>query len=84
MDRDDETGCIIYKTELGKYMYEHLNLGLKRHSIIFMLEKLEEKRNRLKENIDEEKNRGIDVSAKEKALFLIDDDFFGYYRELRA
>ena len=49
-----------------------------------MLEKLEDKRNRLKENIEEEKNRGIDVSAKEKALLLIDHDFFGYYRELRA
>ena len=83
MDRDDETGRIIFKTELGKYMYEHLNLGLKRHSIIFMLEKLEEKRNLLEKSIEEDNKRGIDASAKEKVLLIIDKDFFSYYRDLR-
>lgn len=83
LDRDDETGRIIFKTELGKYMYEHLNLGLKRHSIIFMLEKLEEKRNLLEKSIEEDNKRGIDASAKEKVLLIIDKDFFSYYRDLR-
>ena len=84
LDRDDKTGRIFYKTELGKYMYNHLKLYLKRHSIIYMIEKLIEKRTELKESIDKDKKRGIDVSIKEKALFVLDDEFFSYYDQLRT
>lgn len=83
LDRDDKTGCIYPKTELGKYMYEHLRLYLKRHSIIFMVEKLDEKRNQLQKCIEKEKQKGVDVSAKEKALLIIDNEFFLYFKELR-
>lgn len=82
LDRDDNTGCICYKTELGRYMYEHLKLYLKRHSIIFMVEKLKEKRAELKESIDKDIKKGLDVSVKKQALIAIDDEFFAYYDQL--
>lgn len=84
LDRDDNTGCIFYKTEIGKYMYYHLKLYLKRHSIIFMIEKLEAKREELKDSIDEDVKKGIDVSVKEQALLVLDNEFFSYYGQLRA
>lgn len=37
----DPNGNIIAATDLGKYMIKSLNLGLKRHSLIWNLEKLE-------------------------------------------
>lgn len=83
LDRDENTGCIYYKTEIGKYMYEHLRLYLKRHSIIFMVEKLEEKRTELKASIDNDIEKGFDVSKKEQALFILDNEFFSYYSQLR-
>ena len=82
LDRDDHTGCIYYKTELGKYMYEHLKLYLKRHSVIFMVEKLKEKREELKTSIDNDIKKGLDVSIKTQALLAIDDEFFLYYGQL--
>ena len=82
MDRDDQTGRIYSKTELGKYMYEHLNLYLKRHSIIFMVEKLRNKRKELKESIDVDIQKGIDVSVKRQVLCEINDSFFDYYDQL--
>ena len=35
-------GQIVSKTEQGKYIYENLNLHLKRHELLWMIEKLEE------------------------------------------
>lgn len=84
LDRDDNTGCIYYKTELGKYMYEHLKLYLKRHSVIFMVEKLKEKRDELKTSIDNDMKKGLDVSTKSQALLALDDKFFSYYNQLSA
>jgi hypothetical protein len=37
-------GQIIFKTEQGKYIYENLNLHLKRHELLWMIDKLEEQR----------------------------------------
>lgn len=82
LDRDDNTGRIFYKTELGKYMYNHLKLYLKRHSIIFMVEKLLVKRNELEESIAKDVKKGIDVSIKEQTLLALDNEFFSYYGQL--
>lgn len=82
LDRDDQTGRIYSKTELGKYMYEHLNLYLKRHSIIFLVEKLRNKRKELKESVDVDIQKGIDVSVKQQVLCEINDSFFDYYDQL--
>lgn len=83
LDRDNNTGCIYYKTELGKYMYEHLKLYLKRHSAIFMMEKLVAKHDELNESIAKDIKKGIDVSAKKQALLALDNEFFSYYGRLR-
>lgn len=82
LDRDDNTGRIFYKTALGKYMYNHLKLYLKRHSIIYMVEKLGSKRNELRNSIAEDEKKGIDASIKRQALIAIDDEFFSYYGQL--
>lgn len=47
----DKDGTIIYKTEIGKYMYCELKLYLKRHQLIFKLEKIRQQKNKLKNKI---------------------------------
>ena len=82
LDRNDRTGEIVPQTPLGQYMYEHLNLSLMRHSLIYMVETLQEKRNKLKEHIETEERQGKDVSKKMRLLTTLDNDFFDYYGKL--
>ncbi len=82
LDRDKNTGEIVPQTALGQYMYDHLNLGLMRHSLIYMVESLQEKRNELKEHIEIEEKQGKDVSKKMRLLTTLDNDFFNYYGKL--
>lgn len=82
LDRDSKTGAIVVQTALGQYMYDHLNLGLMRHSLIYMVESLQEKRNELKEHIEIEEKQGKDVSKKMRLLTTLDNDFFNYYGKL--
>lgn len=82
LDRDSKTGAIVVQTALGQYMYNHLNLGLMRHSLIYMVESLQEKRNELKEHIEIEEKLGKDVSKKMLLLTTLDNDFFSYYGKL--
>lgn len=82
LDRDEITGNIVYKTELGKYMYEHLKLYLKRHSLIFMIDKLMAERNKLSDFIESEEKKGKDTSKLYRILKEVDDDFFTYYGQL--
>lgn len=63
-------------------MYDHLNLSLMRHSLIYMVETLQEKRNELKEHIEIEERQGKDVSEKMRLLTTLDNDFFDYYGKL--
>lgn len=79
LDRDEKTGEIIYKTNLGQYMYEHLQLYLKRHSLIFMVDKLKEKRDELNDFITFERTCGRDTTKYDKILHAIDDEFFEYF-----
>lgn len=65
-------------------MYTHLKLYLKRHEIIYMIDKLIEKRKELEQNIEEDKAVGKDVSKKEQVLIELDKDFFSYYSQLRS
>ena len=37
----DEYGNILAVTDIGKYMYEKLNLGLRRHSVMWVLDNLD-------------------------------------------
>lgn len=67
----EKSGNIIYTTPLGKFMYEELKLYLRRHSIIYNLERLRMKKTLIKARIDESKNNGLDSHILE-----------GIYREL--
>lgn len=79
LDRDENTGKITYKTPIGEYMYNHLNLHLKRHEILYMMNKLWDKINQLKESIEISKQKGENVSDKEYILKECSDKFFNYY-----
>ena len=83
LDRNDQTGEIVSQTALGQYMFDHLNLSLMRHSLIFIVETLQEKRNELKENIEKERLQGKDITKKERLLLAIDNEFFDYYFKLQ-
>ena len=39
----NDDGTIVHKTSLGEYMFNHLNLGLLRHSLIYNVDKLQNK-----------------------------------------
>lgn len=81
LDRDEKTGNIICKTELGKYMHNKMQLYLRRHSIIYMLDKLKSKRDDLQESINKDKSKGKSVAEKEMILQSIQNEFFAYYSE---
>ena len=82
MDRR-ETGEIFYKTPLGHYMYDHLKLYLKRHAIIYMMDKLQNKIIELGKSISDDKTHGIDVGKKEVVLSTIKSEFFDYYCQVQ-
>lgn len=78
-----ETGEIYYKTPLGHYMYNHLKLYLRRHTIIFMMDKLHNKITELENSISNDKTYGIDTRKKEAILATIKSDFFDYYCQIQ-
>ena len=77
----DPDGSIRWITLLGKYMYNELQLYLKRHMIIYNLDRLKESRNKLKQSILNDEVSGRDVSKKSLLLKSIDDEFFHYYNK---
>ena len=83
LDRNIQTGEIVPQTPLGQYMCYHLNLSLMRHSLIYMVEALQEKRDKLQEIIENERSQGKDVTKKERLLLALDKEFFGYYVKLQ-
>ncbi len=78
LDRDD-SGKIYAKTKLGQYMIEELNLFLKRHEIIYNIELLKDKTEKLIKSIEEDKSNGVDVSIKEQILAELNAKFYNYY-----
>ena len=83
LDRNENTGKIYYKSNLGEYMYVHLKLYLKRHEIIYMLDKLQTKISQLEESIEKDKSNGLDVSKKTEFLLLYKSDFYNYYCQMQ-
>ena len=83
LDRNSQTGEIIPQTALGQYMYNHLNLNLVRHALIYLVDSLQEKRDKLQVIIENEQLKGKDVTTKERLLLAIDKEFFEYYFELQ-
>lgn len=72
-------GSIAGKTPLGKYMYKTLQLYLKRHAIVYNVDKLWRKRKELEDSIAADKKSGKECSKKEEALRLLTKDFFEYF-----
>ena len=64
-------------------MYEHLKLYLKRHSLIFMIDKLMSERSKLSKFIESEEKEGKDISKLYRILKEVDDNFFQYYGQLK-
>lgn len=58
----DEEGNIVYTSLVGKYMYEELKLYLKRHRILYNLEKVRVKKKLLKTKIAEKELINEDVT----------------------
>ena len=79
-----ETGEIYYKTPLGHYMYDNLKLYLKRHSIIYMIDKLQNKIKELETSINKDKNAGIDSQKKKELLDIVKADFINYYLAIQS
>ena len=53
-----EDGSIGFTTELGEYIYKELNLGLKRHQVIYRETELNEQLKKLKIVIQDKKSNG--------------------------
>jgi hypothetical protein len=83
LDRDERTGKIYSKSDLGKYMYDHLKLYLRRHEIIYMLDKLQMKINQLTESIKTDNEAGVDTSKKEAFLSAYKNEFYDYYCQIQ-
>lgn len=74
-----KSGNIIYLTEIGEYMYFELKLYLKRHMLIYKLEKLKERRIKLKEKISELNQSGADTTKLKEFYKLLCVEFCEYY-----
>lgn len=72
-------GSIVGITPLGNYMVKTLKLYLKRHAIIYNVDRLDKKREELKQSIDRDKEEGKDCDKKEAVLKVIERDFFDYF-----
>ena len=66
-------------TPLGKYMCENLNLHLKRHAIVYNVDRLRQKLKELEDSIGVDKKNGVDCSKKEAVLEAVRNDFFKYF-----
>lgn len=84
LDRNDKTGEIYYKTELGQYMYNHLRLYLKRHAIIYMMDRLQEKIETLKISIEKDEKNGINTTKKRQFLIEYKSVFYDYYCQIQS
>ena len=78
LGRNDD-GSIIYKTELGKFIYNELRLYLERHKILFQLEELKDKINLIKLKIKEFNNIGKDTTKLTQMHSLLCEAFFYYF-----
>lgn len=71
--KDD--GSIWYKTELGKYIFNELNLGLKRHKILYRQTELNELIEKLQNKIERTKEVGKDIHEMEELLSYLLNEF---------
>lgn len=72
-------GTISATSELGEYMRKQLKLYLKRHSIIYMLEQVDERCEQLEERIKEENDKGNDTTTLKTAYADVAMELRQYY-----
>ena len=72
--RDDD-GSIRYNSELGKYIYEELNLGLKRHRLLFRQVELNELIKKTQAKIIFLEKQGKDVSELKDILLPLLEEY---------
>lgn len=80
LHRNDD-GTIGYSTKLGKYIFDELNLGLKRHQIIYKQTQLDEYIDKLEKIIKIKKENCEDTSDLEKIKAIAAVDFWHLSRE---
>lgn len=73
-------GQIGYKTPVGEYMYYTLKLYLKRHEIIFSLNRIDDYCTKIKEKIDQLKIEGKSTSQYEELLRDLTYEFYFYHK----
>lgn len=78
-----KSGEIAYKTELGKFMHRNLNLGLKRHQVLYSLEEINSKIDEIRKIIDKKKESGDDVASLESLYTSSLEKFREYTLRLR-
>lgn len=79
----DESGKIIPQNEVAVYMYTKLALGLKRHALIFLLEKLNDLWLKLHNTME---NDNLDLNLKKKLNERkneLANEFLEYFNEYR-
>lgn len=71
----NEDGSIGYDSELGKYIYKELNLGLKRHKVLYRMNEIEEQLYKLEEKRKGKSRKGENTTGieelEEKLSFLL-------------
>lgn len=75
----DENGKIISKTEIGEYMYRELKLYLKRHQLIYNLEKIRALIKKLETKVSKMKEERKSTSELEKTIGELSREFVKYY-----
>lgn len=78
----EEDGTIKAVTPLGKYMHKNLKLYLQRHSILYLLEQVDERCDLLEQQIENAKNEGKDVSNLQCVHYEVTTVLRKYYKIL--
>ena len=78
--RRNADGTISATSELGKYIRNELNLFLKRHSIIYLLEEVDMRCQQLEERIKEEEKKGNDTTKLNVAYAAVAKELRQYYQ----
>jgi uncharacterized protein (TIGR02646 family) len=78
LERDDD-GNIAHLSPIGEYMYFELKLYLKRHFILYNLDRIRLRRIALKEKIEEKERKGEDVSTLNEVYNVLCKVFCEYY-----
>lgn len=74
----NDKGQIAYTTERGKYIYRNLNLGLKRHEFLWIMDKLKKQAEETNLRIDNLEDGHVDELELLRELKLIQVEFKKY------